>query len=97
MIDKLKELVDHIVICIDIKDRKSAMRAIAQFTVLFEDFIQQNKEYIFDREMVNLNRCLLQMMHCMEHNDLQGLKEIINSNFKTFLDDWDFGNNSLIN
>lgn len=97
MIEKLKELVDHIVICIDIKDRKSAMRAITQFTVLFEDFIQQNREYIFDREMANLSQCLIQMMHCMEHNDLQGLREIINSNFKTFLDDWDFDNNSLIN
>lgn len=97
MIDKLKELVDHIVICIDIKDRKSAMRAIVQFTVLFEEFIQQIREYIFDREMADLNRCLFYMMYCMEHNDLQGLREIINSNFKTFLDDWDFDDNSFIN
>ena len=73
------------------------MRAIAHFTVLFDDFIQQNREYIFDREMADLNRCLTQMMRCMEHNDLRGLKEIINSDFKTFLEDRDFENDSLIN
>ncbi len=96
-IDKLKELVDHIIICIEIKDRKSAMQAITHFTVLFEDFIQENREYIFDREMVNLNQHLIQMMQCMEHDDLQGMKKIINSALKTFLDDWDFDDDSFIN
>ncbi len=97
MTDKLRELTDRIITCIDMEDYKSAMRAIASFTVQFEDFIQQNKEYIFDREMASLNRCLAQMMQCLERNDLQGLKEIIDSNFKAFLDDWDFDDDSFIN
>jgi hypothetical protein len=97
VIEKLKELMNLIVICIDIQDYKSAMCAIAQFTVLFEEFIQQNSECIFDREIADLNRCLLQMMYCIEHNALQDLREIIDSEFKTFLDDWDFDDNSLIN
>lgn len=96
VIDKLKESVEHIIICIDTKDHQSTMSAIAQFTLLFEVFILQNKEYIFDREVANLNRRLAQMMRCMEHSDLQGLKEIINLGFKAFLDDWDF-DNLLIN
>ncbi len=97
MIDKLKELVDQIITCIDIKDHKSAMEAIAHFTVLFEGFLQRNREYIFDREMTSLNRCLMKMTLCIEHNNVQGLKEIINSNFKTFLNDWDFDDDSLVN
>lgn len=96
MIDKLKESVEHIIICIDTKDQQSTMSAIAQFTLLFEVFILQNKEYIFDREVANLNRRLAQMMRCMEHSDLQGLKETINLGFKVFLDDLDF-DNLLIN
>ncbi len=95
MINKLRELMDHVVICIDIDDSESAMLAIAQFTLLFEDFLRQNKEYIFDREIAALNRRLIQMMRCMEHNDLRGLKETINLNFRTFLDGWDFDNSPL--
>ncbi|MBO8167965.1 MAG: hypothetical protein H0Z35_02125 [Thermoanaerobacteraceae bacterium] len=97
MIHQLKELVDHIIACIEIEDHKSAMQAIAHFTVQFEEFIQENKDYIFDQEIANLNRCLVQMMDCMEQNDLQGLREIINSTLKCFLDDWDFYDDAFIN
>ena len=97
MITELNELVDHIIIYIDIKEYKSAMRTIARLTVLFEQFIQQNKDYILNQEMVNLNRCLLQMMQSIEHNDLPGLKKIICSNFKAFLNDWDFNRDSFLN
>jgi len=37
------------------------------------------------------------MTQCIERNDAQGLKEIIDSNFKTFLNDWDFDDNALVN
>jgi collagenase-like PrtC family protease len=97
VIHRLKDLIDHVVTSIEIEDRYSAMRAIVRFTDLFKEFIQQNKEYIFDREILDLNQSLMQIMHCIEHDDLQGIKEIINARIKLFLDGWDFDNDYFIN
>jgi len=96
MINSLKELLSDIVTLIEIGDHTGTMQAIANFTLMFDEFLQQNKEYIFQQEMANLNRCLMQMVYCLEQNDLQGLKEIDEA-IMGFINNWDFSNNKNIN
>ncbi len=97
MINSLKEMLSDIVTLIEIGDHTETMQAIANFTLLFDEFLQQNKEYIFHQEMANLNRYLIQMVYCLEQNDLQGLKEAIDEAIIGFINNWDFSNNKNIN
>ena len=92
MISQLKEAIGNIAVCADAGDHPAALREIARFTVLFDKFLRQNKNYIFGYEIESLNRCMNRMLACMEEGDLDGLAEIAGSALRGFLDDWDFHN-----
>ncbi|AEF94668.1 hypothetical protein Desca_1822 [Desulfotomaculum nigrificans CO-1-SRB] len=92
MINRLREVIGNIAVCADAGDRPAAMREIARFTVLFDEFLRQNKDYIFGHEIESLNRCMNRMLACMEEGDLGGLAEIAGSALRGFLDGWDFHN-----
>ena len=93
MIQQLKDILLDIVTEIDLGDHSSAMRGIARFTILFDRFLLENKEYIFVREIEILNLCMYRMLEYMERNNLAGLRELITDSFICFLDNWDFKNN----
>lgn len=90
MIEDLKEELSQIVLEIELGYTSAAMRKIALFTVTFDQFLQENKDYIFVREIQDLNSCMGQMLQYMELNDLTSLKEIINDSFIQLLDSWGF-------
>lgn len=92
MIDRLREVVGNIAVCVEAGDRPAAMREIARFTVLFDEFLRHSKDYLFGHEIENLNRCMNRMLTCMEEGDLGGLVEIAESALRGLLDDWDFLN-----
>lgn len=92
MINRLREVIGNIVVCAEADERPAAMREIARFTVLFDEFLRQNKDYIFGHEIESLNRCMIRMLACMEEGDLGGLAEIVESALRGLLDDWDFHN-----
>ena len=97
MISQLKELLNNIVIDIEMDDIPVAMREIARFTVLFDQFLQQNKDYIFLQEVQKINNCLGRMLDYMEQGNLVSLKDEITNSFLGDLDNWDFNNNKPIN
>ena len=92
MVSPIKTVLGCLVTCIEADNYSEAMQAIAHFTVLFEGFLQENKDHIFEHEVMRLNHCMYQMIKHMEQYDLQSLKEIIQSFLLVFLDDWDFNN-----
>lgn len=92
MVGKLREVLDEVAACARAGDFAGAMRSVAEFTLLFEDFLQQNEGCIFGSEVAELNRCLARLMAFMEAGDLGGLVEVIDSDLRGFLDDWDFQN-----
>ena len=94
MNNRFKEMLSDIVTLIDMGESGAAMKLIALFTVNFEEFLRQNQDYIFPHEMSDLNRCLTQMMVCMEEKNLPGLRELINTTFVKFLEELDFKNKS---
>ncbi|WP_157833442.1 hypothetical protein [Desulfotruncus alcoholivorax] len=47
MINRLREVIGNIAVCADAGDHPAVMREIARFTVLFDEFLRQNKDYIF--------------------------------------------------
>lgn len=95
MIRQIKEALDLLFACAEAGERSGALRAVAQFAVLFDEFLRQNKQYIFAYEAANLNNCMKKMLAAMENKDFRGLIEIIQSSFINFLDDWDFDNKKL--
>jgi len=92
LISQLIEAIGNISVCAEAGDRPAAMREIAFFTELFEEFLRQNKDYIFGHEIESLNSCMNRMLACLEEGDLDGLAEIAGSALRGFLDDWDFLN-----
>lgn len=96
MISRLREILDHVVVCLDTGDSAAAMVEIARFTLLFEEFMHSIEGCVFKQELENLNRCMVRMVGCMEQGDLQGLKEVIVTSLSCFLDDWDFHNGDKV-
>jgi len=92
LINRLREAVGNIVVYVDAGDYPATMREIARFTVLFDEFLRRNKDYLFGHEIKNLNRYMYRMLACMEEGDLGGLVEIAESALRGLLDDWDFHN-----
>ncbi|SHK30524.1 hypothetical protein [Desulforamulus aeronauticus] len=97
MIPHLKEMLNYIVLSIEKGDTSAAMREIALFTELFDQFLQQNQVYIFSQEVQNLNNCIGRMMDYLERGDLVSLKEVITNSFMGYLDNWDFNNHKYTN
>ncbi len=96
MIDKLRSILVEIVYLLRAGEDSAAMKLVAVFVSLFQEFLQQNSSFIFDHEISELNRCLSEMVVHIENNDGDSLLEMIETTLKTFLDRWDF-NNSLVN
>ena len=96
MIEDLKEELSRIVLEIELGDTSAAMRRIARFTVTFDQFLQENKDYIFVYELQDLNSCMGQMLQYMELNDLTSLKEVINDCFIQLMDNWGFNNDKCV-
>lgn len=95
MLSRLKEMVSHIMTCIDNNDASATMQGIYKFALLLDEFMLMNKGYIFEQEIVNLNLCLNLMVLRMEQNDLQGLKDVLAAGFADYLKEWDFSNKLL--
>ena len=96
MIEDLKEELSQIVLEIELGDTYAAMRKIALFTVTFDQFLQENKDYIFLKELQDLNSCMGLMLEYMELNDLISMKEVINHSFIQLLDSWGFNNDKCV-
>lgn len=88
----MREALDQIAACIHEEDRSGAMWSIAEFTLLFGEFLLQNGNYIFGGEVAGLNRCLSRMVALIEAGDLDGLAETVEFNLCVFLENWDFQN-----
>lgn len=73
-------------------ESSTAMRSVTVFVLLLEEFLKQNRDFIFQREIIELNRCLSRMTVYLEEGDLDSLVEIIESSLRGLLDDWDFNN-----
>jgi len=95
MVGRLKGLLDEIAACARAGARAGAMRRLAQFTLLLEEFLRQNARYIFSSEVASLNRCLAWMENCLEADDLEGLAGGMEAGLRGFLDDWDFRNKQI--
>lgn len=78
-------------------DTPAAMRKIARFSVLFDQFLKKNKDCFFLQEIQNLNNCMGQMLEYIEQGNLASLKEVITSSFLGYLNNWDFNNKKNIN
>ena len=96
MIEDIKEELSQIVLEIELGDTSAAMSRIARFTGTFEQFLQENKGYIFENELQDLNSCMGQMIQYMELNDLTSLKEVINNSFIQILDSWGFNKDKCV-
>lgn len=87
--------MDEIVYFVELDDSSKAMEAMERFILLFDSFLNQNKRYIFHKEIQELNYHLSKMMLHMEENNLDMLVEIIQKNLQGLLESWDFNNKSI--
>ena len=92
MVDKLIDMLGRIVVEIDLGDSPAAMSEIAGFTDFFNQFLRENKDFIFAHEILDLNELMGQMLLFMEQKNMSALKEVITQSLLKLLEHWDFNN-----
>jgi|GEM_PF-2871193 len=95
MVGQIKLVLGVLTASVEAGERSAALQAVAQFAVLFDEFLHRNNQYIFAHEAASLNNCLKEMLAAVESNDFHGLTGLIRSTFLNFLDEWDFENKPL--